>query len=108
MGNLNSGSHGYVDWNLILNSKGGPNHAGNMCASATVVEGGNLYMHPQYYFIGHFSKYLVPGSKRIKSKVLNSKAQKVKPDRPFQECGDVDGLKATAFKRPDGKKAVVV
>ncbi|CAI5731240.1 unnamed protein product [Peronospora farinosa] len=49
--NSNSMAGGWVDWNLFLNTNGGPNWANNM---------------PMYYIMGHFSKFVPPGSKRIK------------------------------------------
>ena len=43
-----------------------------------------------YWYIGHFSKFLRPGAKRIAATTTD------------------DRLLATAFKNPDGKVAVVV
>ncbi|MFQ9195444.1 MAG: glycoside hydrolase family 30 protein [[Clostridium] leptum] len=31
IGNLNAGMNLFLDWNLVLNQKGGPNHTGNYC-----------------------------------------------------------------------------
>ena len=31
IGSLNAGAAGFIDWNLLLNEKGGPNHARNFC-----------------------------------------------------------------------------
>lgn len=31
IGNFKSGCSGFIDWNLLLNSEGGPNHQGNLC-----------------------------------------------------------------------------
>ena len=33
IGDLNSGANGYIDWNLMLDHKGGPNHKNNNCNS---------------------------------------------------------------------------
>ncbi|QUJ02493.1 hypothetical protein KCP75_23510 [Salmonella enterica subsp. enterica] len=31
IGNFKSGCSGFIDWNLLLNSEGGPSHQGNLC-----------------------------------------------------------------------------
>ena len=107
MGDLNAGANGWTDWNLLLNIKGGPNHVNNWCDAPMIADDNELYLHSQYYYLGHFSKYLLQGSKRVKHKVLNSKKYEGKR-RNYGQCNEEDGLDATAFKRPDGKMAVVV
>jgi len=108
IGDLNAGSAGWIDWNLLLDKQGGPNHVGNVCDAAMIAtEQMTLELHPQYYFIGHFSKYIPPGSKRLWSTVRNS----VKYSgtlRPYGTCTGQDGLEATAFLRPDQQVATVV
>jgi glucosylceramidase len=77
MGDLESGSGGWTDWNILLDSMGGPNHVGNFCDAAIIADidttDGSpdpaVFFHPQYYYMGHFSKFLVPGSLRVKSEV---------------------------------------
>ncbi len=67
LGNLNHGMHGYMDWNLLLDEKGGPNHAGNFCQAPIMcnLEEDSILFNLSYYYIGHFSKYIMPGAKRI-------------------------------------------
>jgi glucosylceramidase len=109
LGDLNAGAVGWTDWNLVLDTTGGPNHLNNNCDAAMYANNTlkELYLHPQYFYIGHFSKYLVPGSKRIKSSVVNSTTYQG-PGRGYGVCTKDDGLQATAFERPDGQVAVVV
>jgi glucosylceramidase len=113
MGVLNAGGSGWLDWNLILNTTGGPNHVDNVCDAPLVgdVEQQKLYVHPQYYFIGHFSKFLPPGSMRLKpsggSLVSNSTTYSG-PVRAYGTCTADDGLQATAFQRPDQSIVTVV
>ena len=90
LGDLNNGTSGWVDWNILLNTQGGPNHVHNWIGAPMMSDDENLYIHPQYYFMGHFSKYLVPGSKRIKSQVLNTKAYNGK-GRDYGTCTEEDG-----------------
>lgn len=108
LGDLENGAVGWTDWNLLLDETGGPNHVGNNCDAPVFADSKTkeLTYHPQYYFIGHFSKFLVPGSKRIKSTVTGSTSY-TGWGRPYGECDESDGLQATTFQRPDGQIAIV-
>lgn len=89
---FNCGTVAWTDWNILLDETGGPNHVGNLCFApihADTKRGKLLYTN-SYYYIGHFSKFIQPGAKRI-SCSSNRKA-----------------LESTAFKNPDGSLAVVV
>jgi glucosylceramidase len=89
---LNNWSVGWVDWNLLLDQNGGPNHVSNFCFAPIIADTGSgelRYMN-SFYYIGHFSKFIRPGAKRI---VCSSSD---------------DALLSTAFLNPDGKIAVVV
>uniref|UniRef100_A0A7S1WEP9 Glucosylceramidase n=1 Tax=Alexandrium catenella TaxID=2925 RepID=A0A7S1WEP9_ALECA len=109
IGNLEAGAAGWTDWNLLLDEHGGPNHVGNVCDAAMVASssGEELRVHPQYYFIGHFSKYLLPGSVRAATTVQGSVTY-MGANRPYGTCTSEDGLQATTFVRPDGHVATVV
>ncbi|ONI40384.1 hypothetical protein AN639_00960 [Candidatus Epulonipiscium fishelsonii] len=67
MGNINHGLNQYIDWNLLLDETGGPNHVSNFCSAPIMCDTINqkLIYQPPYYFIGHLSKYVPAGSKRI-------------------------------------------
>jgi glucosylceramidase len=67
LGNLNNGMNAFIDWNLFLDEKGGPNHVGNHCDAPIMVdtEKGTFRTNLSYDYIGHFSKYIRPGAKRI-------------------------------------------
>jgi glucosylceramidase len=58
---------GWIDWNLVLNTRGGPNHARNYCGAPILVDSGtdSAYYTPLYYAIAHFSKFVRPNAKRI-------------------------------------------
>ncbi|KAF1315811.1 Glucosylceramidase, partial [Globisporangium splendens] len=62
---------GWVDWNLILDHTGGPNHLGNNCDAPIIIDetDKDYYLQPMYYFIKHFSKFVPPGSRRIHTDV---------------------------------------
>ena len=66
---FNNGTVGWTDWNILLDEKGGPNHVGNFCFAPIHADTktGELIYTPSYYFIGHFSKFIADGAKRISS-----------------------------------------
>jgi glucosylceramidase len=89
---LNRWTVAWVDWNLMLDKRGGPNHVGNYCSAPILVDtqtGLPLYQS-SFYYLGHFSRYIRPGAERI------------------LHAGTTDALETTAFLNPDGTIAVVV
>jgi len=64
---FNNWAVGFTDWNILLDEKGGPNHVGNYCYAP--IHGdtrtGNLTYQNSYYYIGHFSRFVRPGAKRV-------------------------------------------
>ena len=67
---LNHHVSGWVDWNLILDENGGPNYAKNFVdAPITFNENATeIYKQPTFYVMGHFSRFIVPDSIRVKAK----------------------------------------
>ncbi|KUF84904.1 Glucosylceramidase [Phytophthora nicotianae] len=112
MSDLNNYAAGWIDWNLILDHTGGPNHKDNVCDAAIIVtEGGDDYfVQPMYYFIQHFSKFLPPGSRRVKTKVA---ARFAKPGDAqlfvhYQSSLDsCDGSSRQAIRRTEDNKMQV-
>ena len=74
IGGLNSWFVGWVDWNIVLDDKGGPNHANNWAVAPVLVkpETDEIYYTPLYYVMNHFSKFIRPGALRINAKTENS------------------------------------
>ncbi|KAJ9601521.1 hypothetical protein L9F63_000264 [Diploptera punctata] len=64
---LNNWVTGWIDWNLALDLKGGPNWANNFVDSAVIVNASanEFYKQPMFYALGHFSKFLPEGSVRV-------------------------------------------
>ncbi|MAW94364.1 MULTISPECIES: glycoside hydrolase family 30 beta sandwich domain-containing protein [unclassified Leeuwenhoekiella] len=71
---FNNGTVAWTDWNILLNQNGGPNHVGNFCFAPIHADTttGELIYTPSYYYIGHFSKFIKPGAKRLSSAVSRS------------------------------------
>ncbi len=92
IGCLNNWVSGWIDWNMVLDDKGGPNHAENWCIAPVLAkpETGEVYFTPLYYILTHFSKFIQPGAKRI----------------GFQNP-DAD-IMLTAAQNPDGSIVVVL
>lgn len=73
---------GWIDWNLLLDAEGGPNHVGNNCDAPILLtpDKQGIHVQPKYYFMGHFSKYVPPGARRVESAVVgNYKYAKIDP-----------------------------
>ena len=89
---LNAGTVGLTDWNILLDEHGGPNHVGNYCFAPIHADTktGSLIYTPSYYYIGHFSKFIRPNAKRISTASTKSL------------------LLCTTFKNEDGKIATIV
>ena len=64
---FNNGTVGWTDWNVLLDENGGPNHVGNFCFSPIHADTkkDELIYTPSYYYIGHFSKFIKPGARRL-------------------------------------------
>ena len=67
IGCLNNWVDGWVDWNMVLDTKGGPNWFKNWCIAPVIVnpETDEVYFTPLYYTMAHFSKYIRPEAKVI-------------------------------------------
>ena len=90
---LNNWAEAWTIWNLMLDSEGGPRHAGGLHEGAAVnanLETGKLTFNPPYYAFGQFTRFIKPGARR-KAYTSND-----------------DDLVATAFVNPDGRIAVVI
>ena len=92
IGCLNNWVDGWVDWNMVLATKGGPNWANNWCIAPVIVdpEKDEVYYTPLYYVMTHFSKFIRPEAKVIEVKKSDEE------------------LMVAAAKNPDGSIAVVI
>ncbi len=60
---------GWIDWNVVLDKRGGPNHAGNFCGAPIMIdtETRQVYYTPIYYVLAQFSRTIRPGDKAVKA-----------------------------------------
>jgi glucosylceramidase len=91
IGDMNAGTNSFIDWNIVLDEKGGPNHVFNYCGAPIMCDTKNKTFECKltYDYIGHFSKYIRPNAKRIGWSKFTDK------------------LEMTAFQNEDGSVAVV-
>jgi glucosylceramidase len=89
---FNSGTVGWTDWNILLNENGGPNHVQNFCFAPIHgdTSANELIFTPSYYYIGHFSKFIKPGAKRVSTTTSRST------------------LESTSFLNPDGEIVSII
>ncbi len=88
---FNNGTVAWTDWNILLDETGGPNHVGNLCFAPVHgnTKTGELMFTNSYYYIGHFSKFIRPGAKRISS------------------VSTANSLLSTGFLNEDGSMAII-
>ena len=91
IGDLEAGANGFLDWNILLDERGGPNHVGNFCDAPIMYDTGAREMHVRlpFYYLGHFSRFIMPGARRVLSTRYTT------------------DLETCAFANPDGSFALV-
>lgn len=74
---LNSWVSGWIDWNMVLDQRGGPNHVGNYCGAPIMIdiESSNVYYTPIYYILAQFSRTIRPGDFVVQSKIDSQLSQ---------------------------------
>ena len=93
IGNFRAGVSTFLDWNLLLDEQGGPNHVGNFCAAPVMLEPeeqDGYVKKLMYYYIGQFSRYIPAESVRIATTQYT------------------DGLEVCAFLTPSAERVLVV
>ena len=99
IGGLNSWLTGWVDWNMVLDEQGGPNHVKNWCIAPVIVKPSTneIYYTPIYYIMKHFSRHIRPGAHRIG---LNNPIE----DLMVTACLNPDGIISVLLLNQSDKK----
>ncbi len=92
IGNFNAGMNTFFDWNIALNSEGGPNHTNNFCEAPLMcdLQAGTYEKRLSYYYIRHFSHFVAPGARQIGTTTFSNTVE------------------PAAFRNPDGRIAAVL
>lgn len=101
---LKSGTTKWIDWNIVLDMQGGPNHVGNYCDAPILADDktGTLHFQSSYYYIGHFSRFIQPGAIRVDAEITSMMT-------PATVSGHLtDESEALAFKNPDGTIILII
>ena len=70
---LNNWTEAWIDWNIVLNHEGGPNHVSNFCSASLIIDKENEFnFQNSYYYMGHFSRFIQPGDYIVKSEINNN------------------------------------
>lgn len=71
--NLQHSAAGWVDWNMALDTTGGPGWLGGRLDAPVIVDKADDSYHksPMFYVLGQFSRYIPPGSKRVHTSIEN-------------------------------------
>lgn len=89
IGDLNAGVTAYIDWNILLDNNGGPNHKNNFCNAPSMLKDESYYNNLCYYYIQHFAKYINTNSSLVN--IENN-----------------SNIEATCFKNTDASIVVVL
>ncbi len=100
MASIQNWAKSVVNWNMALNSTGGPGLGGCLldatratnpgyCQGVVTISGTTVTYNAEYYDLGHFAKFVKVGAARIAST-------------------DNGSMRTAAFRNPDGTKALVV
>lgn len=89
---MNNWVAGWIDWNLALDEQGGPNWVNNFVDAAIIVNktADEFYKQPMFYALGHFSKFIPPGSVRMDG-----------------SSSRLNVIQTLSVKRPDNSFAVI-
>ncbi|MFK7926949.1 MAG: glycoside hydrolase family 30 beta sandwich domain-containing protein, partial [Myxococcota bacterium] len=95
IGDLNHHCEAWCDWNMVLDHTGGPNHVGNLCDAPVIVDTrtGEVHYQSSFWYIGHFSRFIRPGAKRIGHSYNGGALETVSVD-------NVDGSRVTVVHNP--------
>ncbi|TDV56557.1 discoidin domain-containing protein [Actinophytocola oryzae] len=97
LGTTRNWARSAVNWNIALDSTGGPHNGGcDTCTGLVTVQAdGSVTTDAEYYTIGHLSKFVKPGARRIAS-------------TSFGTTGWNGQIMDVAFRNPDGSTALIV
>lgn len=92
IGDFKAGANGFIDWNMLLDAKGGPNHVGNFCDAPIMCteDAKDFNVNLSYYYIGQLSRFVKPGAKRMLTTSYSNKVETV------------------GFVNVDGSKVIVI
>lgn len=92
IGNFNAGMNGFLDWNICLDSLGGPNRVKNYCDAPVMCDlaRGSAEYKLSFDYIGHFSRYVRAGARRTAVTKFS------------------EGIDCTAFVDPDGSVVCIL
>lgn len=84
IGNLNAGMNMFIDWNVLLDAEGGPNHVRNFCAAAIMAcpDTGNARRTAIYWVMAEFSRHMRPGARRVATTKFTSALDVVAAENP--------------------------
>ncbi len=92
IGDLEAGANGILDWNILLDAQGGPNHMGNFCDAPIMFdcETKQLNVRLPFHYLGHFSRFIQLGAVRMLTTRYTT------------------DLETCSFANPDGSYALIV
>lgn len=101
---INVNTTAWLDWNMVLDSRGGPSWSGKY-ASASIITDPNdsdvFYKNPSFYIQGHFSKLIKKGWNARKARVTHSGPHHTNLHVAIMESPDLSERVAVLLSRYD-------
>lgn len=71
---MNHWLEGWIDWNIVLDRHGGPNHVGNYCGAPIMIDTATkeVYLTPIFHVLSQFSQTIRSGDKAVQVKTDKS------------------------------------
>lgn len=90
---------GWIEWNLVIDTMGGPNYVGNYVDGLVIFNRTAMeyYKQPCFYVLGHFSKFVPEGSVRICAHYSDISTTLARPK-----------VSTLAFSTPNGSISLII
>lgn len=85
---MNHWVSGWIDWNIVLDKVGGPNHVGNFCGAPIMIDTASAYVYytPVFYVLSQFSRTIRPGDKAVELNIIMDKLD----DYAIHACASIN------------------
>lgn len=104
IGDLNNYIEAWIDWNIVLDETGGPNHVNNLCDAPIIIDSNKkeVIYNSSYYYIAHFSKFIKKNAIRVDTNLVENKIYAV-------SCiNEDDSLCIVIMNENDEEKAITL
>jgi glucosylceramidase len=102
---LNNWLNGWIDWNIVLDSNGGPNHVGNFCGAPIMIdtESGRVHYTPVFHVLSQLSRTIRPGDRALGCEIDKSEIG----EDDLHACATLNGENILSVQLLNTSKGVI-